>query len=155
MQFINLIINIIVLGFYISMFTDIQAKRLNRLTWNLKHRLLWGQVNGWIRKKWTFSPGSKIPRSLLFFFAIFIPSSNKKTLIDFFYKFKFNIFKTHKQVNIIKCIKYIRIYNREKSIYVKTIFSSKKVQINDKPIPKLLYWYVLKYELRACIYIKP
>ena len=31
--------NIIAMGFYISMFTDLQIKRLNQLTRNLKHTL--------------------------------------------------------------------------------------------------------------------
>ena len=48
-------IGIIILVFYISMFTDLQVKRLNRLIWNLKHKLLSGQVTAVIHKKWTFS----------------------------------------------------------------------------------------------------
>ena len=89
------------------MFTHPQVKRLNRLTWNLKHKLLSGQVTGVIHKKGTFSSRRN--------FSIFFPSSNKKTLID---KFKFDIFKTHKQFNIIQFIKYIRNSAIRKSIFL-------------------------------------
>ena len=37
------------------MFTKLQIKRLNRLTWNSKHMLLKGQVTGGIHKKLTFT----------------------------------------------------------------------------------------------------
>ena len=75
-------IKMIVFGFYISMFTDLHAKRLNWLTWNLKHILPRSQVIGGIHKKWTFTPR----RNFSIFFSILIPSSNKKTLIELFLK---------------------------------------------------------------------
>ena len=63
-------IKMIVFGFYISMFTDLHVKRLNWLIWNLKHRLLRGQVIGVIHKKWTFSPRRNL--NIFFFFSILI-----------------------------------------------------------------------------------
>jgi len=50
--------NNIVVAFYICMLNDLQAKRLNRMTWNLKHRLMRGQVRSINFKKWIFYSGT-------------------------------------------------------------------------------------------------
>ena len=89
------LINIIVLGFSISMFTDLLVKRLNRLTSNLKDRVLRSQVSSVIHK-------NRRRNFIIFFFLLFLfQVLIRKLELNFFYKFKFNLFKTHKQLNII------------------------------------------------------